>query len=198
MGDCFLSAVSIPCASSDYMHSKQIPSHLNPTRRLWGCRKAGEGNRLYGLCCNADLNQHRWLQDQGLEQWGRSRGLAADRCFPTKASSVSESKSLELQSLGLQKQQPIPGGGLASEVGHIWTTDMSLSDLRKVVQLPGDSVPFWGGEEQWQWQCYLAFSTDLCAHHRFSWACLHVCMFMHVSTHVCGDQRTTLGVNPQT
>lgn len=55
---------------------------------------------------------------------------------------MSESKSRELQSNGLQKQQPIPGGGLASEVQHIWTTDMSLSDLRKIVRSQEPLSPF--------------------------------------------------------
>lgn len=66
--------------------------------------------------------------------------LAADRLSQPRHH-LCLSQSLELQSHGLQKQQPIPGAGLAFEVRHIWTIDMSLSDLRKVVQLPGASVP---------------------------------------------------------
>lgn len=177
-----------PCTLSGF------PSHLHHTKRLLGYTKAGEESTLDGLCSSADLNQHCRLQDRGLERWGRSQGLAADRCFPTKAPSVSESKSLELQSHGLQTQQPIPGGGLASEVRPIWTTDRSLPDLRKwfssqeplpLLKRTVAMAMLFGF--QYRLVCSPPFFAGLCT-------CVH--MFMYVGAHVRGGQRTTLGVSP--
>lgn len=165
-----------PCTLSGF------PSHLHHIKRLLGYTKAGEENTLGDLYSSADLNQHCRLQDRGLERWGRSQGLAADRCFPTKAPSVSESKSLELQSHGLQTQQPIPGGVLASEVRPIWTTDRSLSDLRKVVQLPGASAPLEedsdNGNAIWLSVQACVLTTILCGP-------VYMCAYVHVCGCTC-------------
>lgn len=161
-----------PCTLSGF------PSHLHHTKRLLGYTKAGEESTLDGLCSSADLNQHCRLQDRGLERWGRSQGLAADRCFPTKAPSVSESKSLELQSHGLQTQQPIPGGGLASEVRPIWTTDRSLPDLRKWFSSQ-EPLPLLRRTVK------MAMLSGLCAHHRSLRACVRVCICSCMWVHMC-------------
>lgn len=165
------------------MRSKQIPSHLNHARCLLGCTKAGEGSMLYDLCSSADLNQHCWLQDQGSGAVGEELRAGTRLPFPTQASSVSESVP------GAAKLWPTKTAAHTRSQSSLWS--QAHLDYWHVTFWPQESCsaprslcPHLKQRGQWQWQCYLAFSTDVCVRHHFSWACVCECMFIYVGAHV--------------